>query len=148
MLQKNHNGTLWEEWWLDATGRSGQLSKIKTRSDAQTESAFTPALFAEFLLGLKVIKPGMSLVQISKPETTIKHLHASVPTPQGDLIIEWNFSKKNILSLSIPKKMDILIDLKKLNSNLNEPILLNGKIFNGGLKGPLTLSDGDYTLSF
>ena len=44
--------------------------------------------------------------------------------------------------------MDIRIDLKKLNSNLNQPILLNGKIFNGGLKGPLTLSDGDYTLSF
>ena len=41
-----------------------------------------------------------------------------------------------------------MIDLKKLNSNLNQPILLNGKIYNGGLKGPLTLSYGDYTLSF
>ena len=67
--------------------------------------------------------------------------------PMG-IIIEWNFSKKNILSLSIPKEMDIMIDLKKLNSNLNQPILLNGKIYNGGLKGPLTLSYGDYTLSF
>ena len=99
MLENNHNGTLWEEWWLDATGRSGQLSKIKTRSDAQTESAFAPALFAEFLLGLKVIKPGMSIVEISKPETTIKHIQASVPTPQGDLEIEWNFDK-NLIAAS------------------------------------------------
>jgi hypothetical protein len=148
MLDSNHNGTLWEEWWLDATGRSGQLSKIKTRSDAQTESAFVPALFAEFLLGLKVIKPGMSLVEISKPETTIKHIHASVPTPQGNLIIEWNLSKKNLLSLSIPKEIDIVIDLEKLTPTLNQPILLNGNIFNGGLEGSLTLSDGDYVLSF
>ena len=148
MLDSNYNGTLWEEWWLDATGRSGQLSKIKTRSDAQTESAFVPALFAEFLLGLKVIKPGMSLVEISKPETTIKHIHASVPTPQGNLIIEWNLSKKNLLSLSIPKEIDIVIDLEKLIPTLNQPILLNGNIFNVGLEGSLTLSDGDYVLSF
>ncbi len=148
MLKNNHNGTLWEEWWLDATGRSGQLSKIKTRSDAQTESAFVPALFAEFLLGLKVIKPGMSIVEISKPETTIKHIQASVPTPQGDLEIEWNFDKNNLLTLSIPKEMDIIVDLEKLNSNSNQSILLNGKIFKAGLKSSLKLSNGNYILNF
>ena len=53
MLASQHNGTLWEEWWLDGTGRSGKFDSRQTRSDAQTESAFIPALFAEFLLGVK-----------------------------------------------------------------------------------------------
>jgi len=59
MLQPEYNGTLWEEWWLDGTGRSGKFQGERTRSDARTESAFAPALFAEFLLGVKVTKPGM-----------------------------------------------------------------------------------------
>ena len=45
MLKPEHNGTLWEEWWIKGTGRSGKFNSTKTRSDAQTESAFPPALF-------------------------------------------------------------------------------------------------------
>ena len=62
MLENNYNGTLWEEWWLDATGRSGQLSKIKTRSDAQTESALAPAQIPEILQVHKVISNGGKLL--------------------------------------------------------------------------------------
>ena len=39
MLAPTTNQTLWEEWWVDSTGRSGRRMP-KSRSDAQTESAF------------------------------------------------------------------------------------------------------------
>ncbi|MCK5467081.1 MAG: alpha-L-rhamnosidase N-terminal domain-containing protein, partial [Cyclobacteriaceae bacterium] len=58
MLQPDTNGTLWEEWWLDAIGRTGKLQKGRTRSDAQTESVFPPALFAKYLLGINPTQPG------------------------------------------------------------------------------------------
>ncbi|NRB64189.1 MAG: family 78 glycoside hydrolase catalytic domain, partial [Saprospiraceae bacterium] len=57
MLQPQYNGTLWEEWWLDATGRSGRLTP-KPRSDAHTESAFPPALIGNYLLGIEPTQPG------------------------------------------------------------------------------------------
>ena len=37
------NGTLWEEWWRNGTGRTGEFQK-RTRSDAQTESVFPPTV--------------------------------------------------------------------------------------------------------
>ena len=65
MLAPEHNGTLWEEWWLKGTGRTGKFNSTKTRSDAQTESCFPPALFGEYLLGVQPIKPGFEEVVIS-----------------------------------------------------------------------------------
>ena len=78
MLNSNTNGTLWEEWWLDGTGRSGKFQGGRTRSDAQTESAFSPDLFAEFVLGLKVVKPGMKEIEISRTKKTIKQLEGII----------------------------------------------------------------------
>ena len=126
MLEPGLNGTLWEEWWLDAIGRSGTLQKGRTRSDAQTESAFPPALFAEFLLGVQPTKPGMQEVLIAYHQTKLNHLKGVIPSPLGQLAIEWNFKKKSrMLILEIPDKMIVKIDLKSLGIDHGQKIVLN-----------------------
>tara|TARA_B100001093_G_scaffold109462_1_gene101738 strand:- start:653 stop:1108 length:456 start_codon:yes stop_codon:yes gene_type:complete len=67
VLAPKHNGTLWEEWWMDGTGRSGKFDSRQTRSDAQNESEFIPALFAEFLLGINPLIPEMKLMSVELP---------------------------------------------------------------------------------
>ena len=74
MLSQAGNGTLWEEWWLDRTGRSGVLAKTVTRSDAQTESAFPPMLFAEYLLGIRPTEPGLAEVEIFRSESGLREV--------------------------------------------------------------------------
>ncbi|MEM9261343.1 MAG: trehalase family glycosidase, partial [Bacteroidota bacterium] len=48
MLAPGTNQTLWEEWWVSGPGRTSEFQRNMYRSDAQTESAFPPALFAEY----------------------------------------------------------------------------------------------------
>lgn len=128
MLDKNTNQTLWEEWWLDGTGRTGKFQGGRTRSDAQTESAFPPALFAEFLLGVSPIKPGMKEMQVSYRKSGINQINGIVPSPCGDLAIEWSLKEINrSLVLDIPGEMIVKLDLKSLDSEKVRQIMINGK---------------------
>lgn len=129
MLAPEHNGTLWEEWWLDGTGRSGKLDNRVTRSDAQTESAFMPALFAEFLLGVKPSMPGMKQVTIELPQTKIKKIAAVIPSPLGPLKVKWNRTHKQekMLQLKVPEGMEIKLDLNSFDDAAKNSIKINGK---------------------
>ncbi len=111
MLLPQYNGTLWEEWWLNGTGRSGKfVDNGRTRSDAQTESAFAPALFAEFLVGVEVTSPGMKSIRLVNRPHSVTDITAKIPTPYGELAVVWqqDENKKN-LRLTIPK--GILLEL-------------------------------------
>jgi hypothetical protein len=128
MLQPQYNGTLWEEWWLDAIGRSGKLQKGRTRSDAQTESAFPPALFAEFLLGLEVTEPGMREIEIKRPATEIKNIESLIPTPRGNVKVEWKIDdEKGNLILNIPDETKVKVPRSSLEY-LGNTIRLNGRV--------------------
>jgi hypothetical protein len=128
MLKPGTNGTLWEEWWLDAIGRSGELQKGRTRSDAQTESAFPPELFAEFLLGVTPTKPGMKEVKIVRQNSGLNQIKGVVPSPLGELKIEWNLKEKNRrLTLEIPMGMIVKMDIKSLDSGNTKYIFINEK---------------------
>ena len=129
MLASQHNGTLWEEWWLDGTGRSGKFDSRQTRSDAQTESAFIPALFAEFLLGVKPTKPGMTEMSIKLPQTKIKKINSVIPSPMGEVSVKWNrtLSKNKSLQLDIPKGMEIKLDIESFKIPQGRSIRINGK---------------------
>lgn len=139
MLAPETNGTLWEEWWRDGTGRTGKFQS-RTRSDAQTESAFPPALFVEYVLGLRVTKPGMTGMELTKPHTDLKEISATLPTPHGLIGISWKFGAKNKLKLEIPKGVEI--NVKQLGTN----ITVNKKAFNTSTA--LLLSEGKHTISF
>ena len=150
MLQPEYNGTLWEEWWLQGTGRSGKFQGGRTRSDAQTESAFAPALFAEFLLGVKVTKPGMKELEITRHESSIENIEGNIPTPHGNVYVEWNI-KEDIgeLKLGIPSGISIHINPKDLNIS-EEGILVNGEKWENVLDSASTikLTAGDYKITF
>jgi hypothetical protein len=150
MLQPEYNGTLWEEWWLDGTGRSGKFQGGRTRSDAQTESAFAPALFAEFLFGIKVTKPGMKELEITRYETNIANIEGSIPTPYGNVNVEWNIHEDNgELELNIPSGITINLNPQNLNIS-NEGIAVNGekREENPDAAVPIKLTAGAYKITF
>lgn len=127
MLAPNTNQTLFEEWWLDKTGRSGQV-RPHSRSDAQTESCFPPALFGEFLLGVRPLEVGMKKVEIQLTNTALTDIQGQIPTPQGVLDVKWDLAteKNRELSLRIPAKMEVLLKWESLSKDLAN-IKVNGK---------------------
>ena len=129
MLAPEHNGTLWEEWWLDGTGRNGKLDNRVTRSDAQTESAFMPALFAEFLLGLEPSQPGMTEITIALPQTKIKKIASVFPTPMGSINLKWDLNEKSkrVLQLQIPKGIKVILEKDSFGMPKEGSIKVNGK---------------------
>jgi alpha-L-rhamnosidase len=152
MLEPQHNGTLWEEWWLDGTGRSGKFDNRMTRSDAQTESAFMPALFAEFLLGVQPSMPGMREMTIKLPQTRIKKIASNIPSPLGILKVNWNRanSKEKILQLEIPMGMKAKLDLVSFKIPFGKTIQINGKKISTKTiqKSFYSLSSGKWELIF
>ncbi|MCP3891049.1 MAG: hypothetical protein GY702_19610 [Desulfobulbaceae bacterium] len=152
MLQPNTNGTLWEEWWLDGTGRSGTFQGGRTRSDAQTESAFPPALFAEYLLGVRVIKPGFKEVEIIRSPSKLKHIEGEIPSPEGMLLVRWIFDTNGggELKVTVPGKMHVKIDLENLNISEEKQLFVNGKAIDIAQSDDsyYELSKGSYTISF
>jgi alpha-L-rhamnosidase len=147
MLDENTNQTLWEEWWLDGTGRTGKFQGGRTRSDAQTESAFPPALFAEYLLGIQITKPGMKEVMIKKTKSSLKNIESSIPTPRGNLNVKWNKTdEKGILKLVIPTETVVKIEMEDFEQKKGNQILINGEVVQKN--EVLSLSEGKYKVEF
>lgn len=143
MLDTNTNGTLWEEWWRDGSGRTGSFIGGRTRSDAQTESAFPPDLFVKYILGIQVTKPGMQELQISKPKAIFSDTKAKLPSPKGVFDIEWKFNKKSTLNLEIPLGCQILVNLESLKS---DKIYINNK--KSDETAEIILKTGKHTINF
>ena len=151
MLAPNTNQTLFEEWWLDKTGRSGQV-RPHSRSDAQTESCFPPALFGEFLLGVQPIRPGMKKVLIRPTSTSLVDTQGQIPCPQGILSVKWlrNTGQTQELTLDIPKNMEVVLDLEGFSPKEKKRMRVNDQQLS--LKHQqgthLPLSDGKYRILF
>jgi hypothetical protein len=148
MLLPGTNQTLWEEWFVDGTGRTGKLQK-KTRSDAQTESAFPPALIVKYIFGLEPLSPGMQEIGLSLTQSGIPEISGSFPTVHGELRLSIKLSAgKGEMSLTIPPGVKIIVDLdsfKDLGYTL--PSLNGEQVFYGPGK-TLTLEKGDHILRF
>lgn len=150
MLQPGYNGTLWEEWWLDGTGRTGKFQGGRTRSDAQTESAFAPALFAEYLLGVTPTAPGMKEVVISRKQQGM-NIEGKTPTPSGILLVKWKYTKENkgSLEVEVPANTIAKVDLKSLKNTSEKEIRLDGQKF--VIRDDdqfVSLSEGNYIIEF
>jgi hypothetical protein len=148
MLSKESNGTLWEEWWLNGSGRTGEFIGGRTRSDAQTESAFPPDLIASYVLGLEVTKPGMTEIIISQPKMDLKNINAAIPTPQGILKIEWILKYHKSLNLEVPKNITIKLDLNTFDLDQKEIIYLNKTKLRTKDLQYLILKSGNHHVSF
>ncbi len=147
MLDPKTNGTLWEEWWRHGTGRTGKFQK-RTRSDAQTESVFPPALITEYVFGLHATKPGMKEVIISKPNFNLGNIEGEFPSPQGKLFVHWKIKDNARLNINVPEGMIAKIDVTSLNSK--NTIEINCKELDPSIikEGLLELKHGDYELKF
>lgn len=129
MLSSSGNGTLWEEWWLDGTGRSGTFRPISSgRSDAQTESVFFPGLFTRYILGIEPVRPGFRDVVLRHyPSKKLPQRRGEVPTPSGILGVSWeNTPSEFEINLQVPLNTTVRVDLKSLNVNSPADILLDG----------------------
>jgi hypothetical protein len=113
MFEQGQNGTLWEEWWLDRTGRNGRQPVRKTRSDAQTESAFPPAMFGEFILGLRPLAPGMRRLSLTLHDCGLTRMSGSLPTPGGWVAVDWDLEEGR-LELNICDDVEVELALQSL----------------------------------
>lgn len=151
MLAPETNKTLWEEWRLDGIGRAGFLQKGRTRSDAQTESAFPPALFAEYLLGVNPTKPGMKEFDLKYTNSGLKNIEGKIPTPEGLLEIAWNIKGKNkVLKINIPGEIRIKLDLHTLVSQEKKQVVWNNQKISDKLSSSqyLELEKGNHEIQF
>ncbi len=152
MLQPDANGTLWEEWWLDGTGRSGVFRRGKTRSDAQTESAFPPALFAEYLLGIRPTEPGLKEVLLFRSRSGMQRVEGEIPSPEGKLIVQWNLKEDGggQLDIQVPGAMRVKVDLTSLGVPAGSSIALDGRPLGPAARAAahLELSNGHHQLKF
>jgi hypothetical protein len=145
MLDKTTNQTLWEEWWLHGTGRTGKFMPGKTRSDAQTESAFPPALFAEYLFGLRPVEPGLKKWELGYVDSGVKQLSGIIPIGKKYLRVEWEIGKRKKLKLSVPQGVLVNLNINSLNSL--EKVLVNQKQLMDD-DSILSLSEGEYNITF
>jgi alpha-L-rhamnosidase len=152
MLGPETNGTLWEEWWLDGTGRTGRLIKRQTRSDAQTESAFPPALLTEFALGIRPTQPGLREVLLFRSKSGLSQVEGSIPSPEGTLTVKWRFDQGTggELYVTVPGAMQVKLDRESLNAAPGTRIFMNGQAFSQakGNSAYIMLSRGDHHLKF
>lgn len=144
MLAEETNQTLWEEWWLAGTGRTGGFIPGKTRSDAQTESAFPPALFAEYLFGLKPVVPGLKKWTLQYIDSGINHLNGTIPVGEKFLRVKWVCEKTKNLMIEVPVGVSIDLDINSLSPHGH--ILVNQKSIIS--RGVLNLTEGKYDIKF
>lgn len=130
MVTAETNGTLWEEWWLNGTGRGGSFKTVSAgRSDAQTQSAFCPALFARYILGIEPTAPGLlNVVLRYYPSRRLLRRAGAIPTPTGLLAVSWTVSPcEYAIKLNTPPGMTLRVDLASLGKPARDRISLNEK---------------------
>jgi hypothetical protein len=145
MFREGQNNTLWEEWWLDRTGRSGRFTN-KTRSDAQTESAFPPALFGEYVLGLQPMTPGLKQIRLALQACGLTRMEGTLPTPGGAVSVAWDLGKGRLV-VDIRDDLEVELDLDSLAPEQTRAISLNGKQV-AASAGTITLSKGKSHVQF
>ncbi|MBS2211274.1 family 78 glycoside hydrolase catalytic domain [Carboxylicivirga mesophila] len=145
MLAENTNQTLWEEWWLHGSGRTGKFMPGKTRSDAQTESAFPPALFAGYLFGLEPVEPGLKRWALKYIDSGVENLKGVIPVGNAQMQIEWKVGKKQSLKLVIPQGIQIDVDIKSLDAK--GTVWVNKQELRGDAT-TMNLTEGEYNITF
>lgn len=151
MLTPDTNGTLWEEWWLDASGRNGRVTpRPSGRGDAQTESAFFPGLFCRYILGIEPTQPGLREVVLRYyPSNRLLRRRGAIPTPSGLLEVAWDVGPSGYeITLRTPRATTVRVDLASLASPSQDHLLINNRPpFPDQIKdGFLVIPSGDHTV--
>jgi len=99
------------------------------RSDAQTESAFFPGLFARYILGIDATEPGLREVVLRYHESRrLRRRSGAMPTPRGLLEVDWLIRPAEFqIRLGVPPATTVRLDLASLNSPTLAQITIDGK---------------------
>lgn len=151
MLAPETNGTLWEEWWLEGTGRSGVFRPHGSgRSDAQTEASFPPALFTRYILGIEPTQPGLREVVLRYYDSSrLFRRDGAIPTPSGLLEVAWDISLEEFkITLQTPPDTTVRVDLTSLGMPSKDRISVNNKPASADQvkDGFIVLPSGNYTV--
>lgn len=121
MLQ-NDNGTLWEGWNIYTMDQSG-IVVAKTQASTQAEQLYAPDIFNKYLLGVEALKPGMKDVKITYNDYDFKNLGSVIPTPQGNIKLNWE-DKGSRLNITYPKTIKLVLNKKSfpIGIKINEQV--------------------------
>ncbi len=139
--------TLWEEWALTTSKRSGEFKPESARTCSQAEQTFLSYSLTRWLAGIQPVKPGMAEVILSYNLWGLSEVKSNMPSPQGIISVIWKETKKGAcLEADIPKGIHALVDLNspKLKKKM---ILLDGNFVtqNGN---NLEIPEGKHILYF
>ena len=120
------------------------------RSDAQTESALFPGLFARYILGIEPAMPGFRDVVLRYyPGRQLSRRRGAVPTPSGILGVAWEITPSEFeISLQVPTSTTVRVDLASMKVTPTDHILLDGERVSAQplRNGFLGISEGNHTV--
>ena len=129
-MKKNGSQTLWEEWSMSVTKRTGRFEPNNRRAYAQGENAFPAYSLMRWVLGVQPVKPGMSEVLLTCNLCGLSKIKGAVPSPKGVIHMAWNKGKKEIsIEVQIPEGLDVEVDLSSEDIKEKKMISLDGQEF-------------------
>lgn len=109
--------TLWEDWGLTVTKRTGRFAPTDGNCSIQGENTFIAHSLSGWLLGIRPTKVGMTEVLISCNFCGLNQIKGAMPSPFGNISITWKVNKKNrSLEIEIPEGITAYLDHKSLNA--------------------------------
>jgi hypothetical protein len=120
------------------------------RSDAQTESAFFPGLFARYILGIDPTEPGLREVVLRYYDSgRLRRRSGAMPTPRGLLEVDWLIRPAEFqIGLGVPPATTVRLDLASLGLPTLDRITIDGKVPSGEQlsDGLLAISPGNHRI--
>jgi len=141
------SSTLWEEWALTVSRRSGHLRPESNRTVSQAEQTFLTYTLSRWLLGIQPTKPGMKEIVISCHVGGLPEVKGDMPTPLGNVSVNWtDRGKGKHLEVIIPKGIRAFVDPSGKDL-ISKKVTIDGKAVNN--KGrKIQIPEGKHLLIF
>jgi len=119
------SATLWEEWGMTVSYRTGKFEPNSSRTVSQAENTYLSYSFSNWLLGIHPSKPGLAEIIIKPNMSGLHEINGIMPGPKGSIPVKWIKTKKGMeLEIEVPEGVVALLDL---NTSGLKTVLLNGK---------------------
>ena len=150
-MKKDGSQTLWEEWSLTVSKRTGRFEPNNKRANAQGENTFPAYSLTRWVLGIEPVKPGMAEVILSCNLCGLTEVKGAMPTPKGIFHVAWENGKKGIsLEVEVPDGMFVKVDLNSEDLTEKKMVSLDGQNFviNKLTGGTIEVPAGKHILKF
>jgi hypothetical protein len=129
-MKKEGSQTLWEEWSLSVSKRTGRSEPNIKRANAQGENAFPAYSLTRWVLGVQPVKPGMAEVILSCNLCGLPEVKGAMPSPEGNINVAWENGKKVVsLEVDVPNGMHVKVDLNSQDLREKKMLSLDGQEF-------------------